>query len=490
MKDNSFVLTLRLDTDTSTEEILNKRFRIAEHIYNVMVKEARKRIHKLRSDRDYKTIMNSYRKTKNLSVADRRKLTDLRTAYGLTEYQFHAYLDKGQSQFKKNIDSFTRQKIGTAVWRSVESILFKKGKHIYYKKHNSLKSVEGKSNKTGIRFKNNKMIWNGLELPVIIKHNDVYAQETLMYHEVKYCRIVRRWHKHKYRYYVQLVMKGIPPQKHELDKNDSRKVGIDIGTSSIAAVSESGLIFEELAFSVNKIDKEVCLLHRKLDRQRRANNPENYNDDGTIRRQSKAFRRIWKTSNRQRQTTNELRTLYEKRADALKQAHEILANRILTLGTDVYVEDMNMQSLAKRAKETKISAKTGRYQKKKRFGKSIANHAPSLLIEILNRKLHYIDKNIMKADAYSIKASQFNHVSGEYKKSELSERWKSLDDKNKVQRDLYSAFLLMNCSDTKTLDISECFRTYDKFKDKHDKLIKELKDIKRAGRIFPACMGI
>ena len=43
-----------------------------------------------------------------------------------------------------------------------------------------MNSVEGKSNKTGIRFKDNKLVWNGLEIDVIINSNDDYAQMSLL----------------------------------------------------------------------------------------------------------------------------------------------------------------------------------------------------------------------------------------------------------------------------------------------------------------------
>ena len=490
MINDSFVLTLRLDTNTEDEKVLEKRFRIASHIYNVMVKEARKRIHKLKRDKEFKRIMKNYRTSKMLSVSDKKILSDLRLLYGLSEYQFHSYLDRGQSQFKLNIDSCTRQKIGTTVWKSAETNMFRKGRHIYYKKSSNMKSVEGKSNKTGIRFRENKILWNGLQLSVIIKNKDTYAQEVLLKHEVKYCRIVRKWHKHKYRYYVQLVMKGTPPLKHRLDINDTRKVGIDIGPSTIAVVSESGIVFEELAADVNNIDNELAKLQRKLDRQRRTNNPNNYNEDGTIRRQSKNFKRSWIVSRHQKLTQDKIRTLSAKKVSSTKQSHEILANRILLLGTDIYVEDMNMQALAKRMKETKISEKTNKYQKKKRYGKSISNHAPAMLIEIINRKLSSVKKHVIKVNTYSIKASQLNHITGEYNKAELSERWKELDDTNIVQRDLYSAFLLMNCSDTVTIDINSCFDTFSDFKKKHNDLINTLRENKKAGKKYPSCMGI
>ncbi len=45
-----------------------------------------------------------------------------------------------------------------------------------------------------------------------------------------------------------------------------------------------------------------------------------------------------------------------------------------------------MAGLAKRSRKNKLNKKTGRPRSKKRFGKSIQNHAPSMFVTILSRK--------------------------------------------------------------------------------------------------------
>ena len=71
---------------------------------------------------------------------------------------------------------------------------------------------------------------------------------------------------------------------------------------------------------------------------------------------------------------------------------------------------MNFRGLQKRAKNTTINEKTGKFNKKKRFGKSLGNKAPAMLLEIINRKLGYFDKQLIKIDTWSVKASQYNHA--------------------------------------------------------------------------------
>ena len=53
----------------------------------------------------------------------------------------------------------------------------------------------------------------------------------------------------------------------------------------------------------------------------------------------------------------------------------------------VKVETMCFKGLQKRAKETKISESTGKFVRKKRFGKSLANKAPSMFLIILKNKM-------------------------------------------------------------------------------------------------------
>ncbi|MFL8710943.1 hypothetical protein Q3304_09255 [Clostridioides sp. GD02377] len=56
---------------------------------------------------------------------------------------------------------------------------------------------------------------------------------------------------------------------------------------------------------------------------------------------------------------------------------------ILNLGNKFYVETMSYKRLQARLKNTTINEKTGRINKKKRFGKSLANKAPAYNIDYL-----------------------------------------------------------------------------------------------------------
>lgn len=141
-----------------------------------------------------------------------------------------------------------------------------------------------------------------------------------------------------------------------------------------------------------------------MDRSQRVMNPNNYNEDGTIKKQG-SRKLTWNKSNHYIKYQKQLKELYRKQKDIRKYQHECLANYIISLGDTIYVETMNFAGLAKRAKKTEKNSK-GRFKRKKRFGKSIANRAPSMLLEIINRKLSYYDRYLIKIDTWHAKASQ------------------------------------------------------------------------------------
>jgi hypothetical protein len=250
-------------------------------------------------------------------------------------------------------------------------------------------------------------------------------------------------------------------------------VGIDIGPQTIAYVSEKEVALKELADQVNNIEREKRVLQRKLDRSRRATNPDNYAPDGTIKRGVKLTRN---KSKRYLKTQRELACLQRRQADIRKRQHNELANHLLSLGDRFYIEDMEWPALTHRAKKTEISEKTGKYKRKKRFGKSVGNKAPATLIGLLDIKLKSRGLEGVCKVSTSVRASQYNHLTDEYKKKELSERWNHMPDGRRIQRDLYSAFLLQHMNETQTdFDKTALIRDYERFTVLHDQCIEELR---------------
>jgi hypothetical protein len=90
-----------------------------------------------------------------------------------------------------------------------------------------------------------------------------------------------------YRYYAQLALEGVAYQKPK-HQAGTATVGLDLGPSTLAMVPEEGearlLSFcQELKTDQQKKRR----LQRRLDRQRRANNPQNYDQKGRVKKGKK-----------------------------------------------------------------------------------------------------------------------------------------------------------------------------------------------------------
>ena len=479
----TYSLELKLNTKKASDcRYLENYFREVARISNTVRRFAMRRIECLKRDKNYRDLLAQYIKLIKLKKEEEKEavfkeLSAVVWSYGLTKF----HLQKSALDLRKNlryVHSTIYQKICDQVWKGVEKVLYADGKRLHFKKWDDFLSFEGKSNTTGIIYQNEKVYINctpkrskgGIILSVKLPNNkdsDHWNYETrCLCDRTKYCRIVRKKFSSGWHYYVQLIQEGIPLQKHV---RGTGRIGIDIGTSTVATVSETACHLDVLGDSVETKEKEIRRLQRKMDRSRRATNPQNYKEDGTIKKGKKR----WIYSHHYRELRDQLKTIRRKRATALKQWQEIYANQLLEEGNEVYVEDMSFKGLQKRKKKTE-KKENGRYKSKKRFGKSIGNHAPAQFLTIVKRKLDQTGGKYHKVNTRKFKASQYDHVTDTYTRKKLTKRhhWANRDW---VQRDLYSAFLLMNSD--KSLEHADrdlCLLHYPSFKKLHDQCIEEI----------------
>ena len=462
----NFTLTLELNASLSQKHSLAKKFRVNEFIYNSCLNELHKRFRNYRFSRKRKNILK-YKYKDSI-----KRLGKLKREYGLSEYSMHSFVKDMQSHFSCHIDSTIAQKVATKAWKAFAKYMSGEAKIVRFKSKGDILSFEGKTNKSGIVYSDGAVAIdtrkNKIYIPVIIKKYDSYAQLAIQ-NKVKYCRILRKYIRGKERYFVQLVLDGVPPLKERaLGKG---VVGIDNGTSSMAITSDNEVLLEELAPNVENIERKLFILNRKLDRSRRNTNPENYNEDGTIKKGKK----IWVRSKNYEKLLLKRRDLYRKQAVLREQSHNKLANKILRLGNEFRIEKVSYKGLQKRTKETNVSEKTGKFKSKKRFGKSLGNRAPAKFIEILERKLAYFNVKLRYINTSKVKASQFNHIDNTYAKKSLSNRWSTVGE-NKVQRDLYSSFLIKNTANNlNEIDVELCNNNFDKFLKLHNEVIDNIK---------------
>lgn len=456
----SYVLALKLNTSPEQNRWLEHAFWCGQQIYNVLVRHCRKQIRKLIQDPEYRELL-AVRRKDDLSKKDKNRinqeLADIRRGYGLSEYQLHAYVSLQQHRYQKYIDSLTAQKIASSVWRSVEKYLFYNGKCIHFRKYDEFESMEGKKNTSGMRFKDGRLHWRGQVIQPQIRTD--YDRKALK-SRVKYCRIQRKPVGTKYHYYLQLVLEGKPPVKHPVGHGTA---GLDIGTSTVAVMTEDSCQLTVLGSDTKDHSAQIRRIQRAMDRSRRTTNPDNFLPDGTVRKGAQK----WIRSKHYKRLQFCKKSLERRHADVINTCHHRLANEIASKADTVYVEKMSFHGLARKSKSA-VKKADGRFKSRKRFGRSIGNHAPAAFLMILGNRLASGGGELIKVDTVSFRASQYNHVTDDYVRKKLSCRGSFVDGRY-VQRDLYSAFLLKNSNDAGTAaDRQKCIDTFPMFLITHD----------------------
>jgi len=382
-KTSSYVLTLRMKYTTSDKSAIDKYFELSRRLYNSILGETLNRFNLMRESKLY----NQARKETDKKLKQ-KLFTHAEIKYGFREYDISNFFTKVMINEYRSLGSHIKGRLVKRAFNTVNKLRFGNAKKVNFIKYKEINSIEESDNKQGIKYRDGNIIFNKLKMPIIIENNDFYAQKAIQ-DRVKYCRFVKKSIKGVDYYYIDLILEGIPPKK--INKNTGEinlyitqgDVGIDIGTQTVAYCSNSEVKLLELAPEIQNIEKQKRVLQRKLDRSRIATNPNNFNENGTYK---KSNANKWIKSNHYIETQAELKCLQQKQADLRKQSHNRLANHILKLGDKFYVEKMNYSGLQKRAKKT-TKNKDGKFNKKKRFGKSIANKAPAMLIEIIDKKL-------------------------------------------------------------------------------------------------------
>ena len=240
----------------------------------------------------------------------------LRTKYHFSEYEMHEYAKSARvSWIADHIDSTMAQTLATRAYQAANRVCVGQAKRVRFRSTGrGIASVEGKRNDAGMRFvldpnagDGGFLIWNEQVIPAIINWLDPLIQHGLC-HKIKYVRLLRRKASSPSaqgadhdgnRYYVQLVLEGhayVLPKHEEVGK---QTIGLDIGPSTLAIVPREGKV--DLVTFCEALDPDARRkrrLQRRGERQRRANNPENYDEKGRVKRATVASKEGEKASTR------------------------------------------------------------------------------------------------------------------------------------------------------------------------------------------------
>lgn len=422
-KTSTFIVEIQMVVSNKDAGVLSSRFEAGRQLYNACLGEAMRRQKLVKQSKKYQKA-RAIKKSKARTVA----FKEANQAYSYSEYDLHSYCTViRNSWIEKHIDSNTAQKLATRAFSASEKVAFGQAKKVRFKGKNQLDSLEGKTNKTGIRWVNETLVWGNLQLKPYLTTYDPVITHGLK-SRVKYVRLVRRRINGRTFYYAQLVCEGKPFHKPK-NQIGQGTVGLDIGPSTIAIVGDKSAKLTLFASELKNAEKKICQLQRKMERSRRANNLNNYNPDfvnkkgkpkkGTVKKGSKK----WNNSTTYLKTRTSKANLERELAAHRKSLHGKLVNEILALGDTVKLEKLSYKSF------------------QKNYGRSVGKRAPGEFVSHLKRKAESAGANVIEFSTKTTKLSQTCHQCGSVKKKNLSERIHQCDCGILCQRDLYSAFL-------------------------------------------------
>lgn len=336
------------------------------------------------------------------------------------------------------------------------------------------------------------------------------------------CEVIRG----KLRVFCCITIEGNPRPKYDSNGNPRHsygkgEVGIDLGPQCVELATfdkvDAFNLAERNGHSSFENELKEKKLYRAMDRSRRATNPQYYNEDGTIRKGKKR----WKKSNRYKKLQKRHRDLCRKNATNRHLAINQKVHEIRAMADSVVIEPNNVKAMQKRAKkqeqpkteaaapatteaaavkpepsvqdkpktnnktkgkenkkQTKASnkkLKRGRGQgRRKRFGRSILNRCPGYFFVRTKQVFESTGGKFTEVNKM-YRASQYDHIAEAYIKKKLSDRWHIFLDGLAVQRDLYSAYLLLCHNDDYTApDHSKCIQNFDKFLENHYNCMTDL----------------
>ena len=419
------IVSIPLKTEIWQNDVIFKRFEMCRKIYNVMLGYELKQYKKMKNTKEYsdslKTIYDIYKlPEKDKKIAKRsdeyKKATEtqnqLMRDYGFSEFQFRAEAIKRASYFKENIPSVSASdSIGATMWSAFEKMFFDNGRIVHYKKYDSWKSISS-NGKSGLRIVNetNKTLLHGisdkmyllfgvrpykvLRIPLKVDKKDLYKLEMLD-RDFKVVRLTRKKVRGTYKYYVQLTVVGAPAVRYsktgeQVHKIGTDKIGVYIDTRTITISNKDKVFTKDISFGNDDIEAKVTALQQYMEHSRRATNPDNFNADGTIKKglwkDGQRVRLTWKFSNGYKKAKDELANILRVKAEQRKLRNTILANEVLSYGSEIIVNDYPFQAAAMRKKKDELTEK-GTPASKAKAGKVIGENAPADIVLMIDTKL-------------------------------------------------------------------------------------------------------
>ncbi|TMC39546.1 MAG: AAA family ATPase [Chloroflexi bacterium] len=434
----TFLLELPLEVEAGQARRLRSHLEAGRQFYNAVLSEGQRRLRRMKADPAWGAAQ-ALPRTRPLER--RAAFSALRQQYGFSDYAFQGFAKELRvSWLADHLDAVLAQTLATRAYRALNRVCVGQARRVRFKSRGrGLASLENKRNDTGLRFvlqtpeegHAGYLVWHDDQLGALIDWNDPVVKHGLD-QPIKYARLIRRpasspraqgADREGDRYFVQLALRGVPYQKpkHEVGKDT---IGLDLGPASIAIVPrEAEARLDLLCAELRPDEQAIRRLQRQMDRQRRAANPEHYDEQGRVKKRGKGAPR-WKQS-RGYQATRRRKASRERRLSAhRKSLHGRLVHQIVSVGNTILTEKISYQGW------------------QKQYGRSVGLRAPGMLIAHLRRTVASTGGTLIEVPTRSTKLSQYCHGCGQTVRKPLSQRWHQCPcGIGPVQRDLYSAFL-------------------------------------------------
>lgn len=443
----SFVLTLPIVVDGKAQKELSARFNAGMRLYNACLNEAEKRLNASVNHPMWETAkampstVAGKKKGERKANPEKAELFQLiHEETGWNDYALQAFATQTANASKwiaDKVDSNTQQKLATRAFKATSRLIFGNAKSIRFKVPKRFRSMEGKSNKQGIRFDANQFVWGNLKCPLFVDFDNPYVKHGLS-SKIKYCRVIRKEEKGKQRWYLQLILEGLP---YANPKNfvSNGTVGIDLNISNLAVVGDDHAELMPFAEGVSDISKEIAANQRKMARSDRKSNPANYEPDFEAKRGNRMVKKKGKSKKRSKATTynktkaykrleRKNRELNRRRTATAKTQNQRLVNDVLRIGSHIKTENVSVKAW------------------QKIYGKAISQKSPGFVQSELKRKAESAGGSFTKFSTQKTALSQ-THLDGSRVKKSLSQRTHRDNSGIVMHRDLFSAFLARYVND-------------------------------------------
>ena len=377
---------LKLESTLSAKDIcqlfkVSNRIRLAG---NELTNKMRKNLNRLTRTKQYRNLLELYGKADN--PADKKNYAQQLKQMQENENVTWDFCRKTMQILQVNykIDAVFALTKAEAIWKGVETCLYHNGKTIHFTEEGVYPALIAKqinrciilTAKDGsLQFKYGSMVFGA-------KINDTFEQEEadavihyltnksqmdkaaidsykdngscISTYRPCYVSLVPQIIRGKRRIYIHICIEGTPKVKR--NKNGQPRhalgqgvVGEDLGPRSIAVTHKDGVFLENIRCVGKKpeaVQEEIANLQSAIARSLIATNPQNFNDDGSM----KSGNLIWKVSNNCKKKISQFKDCCRRKSINIHLGINQLVNYIRSLGDTLIIEENNASALAKRGR--------------------------------------------------------------------------------------------------------------------------------------------